>query len=129
MEEVITISQRQSYLHLSASSLRKSAPEVPPFVGVIIAQVSTANAIGSLFLGLRWMSWWRRTEVATNGDQYHIPGHHGGSLPPLERHLVQRSTLQQEDRYRKAWAYICHGWCIHFVACDGGGRPCFASQV
>jgi len=84
MEEVITISQRQSYLHLSASSLRKSAPEVPPFVGVIIAQVSTANAIGSLFLGLRWMSWWRRTKVATNGDQYHIPGHHGAACHRLK---------------------------------------------
>jgi hypothetical protein len=44
MEEAITISQRRSYLHLSASSLHKSAPEVPPFVGVIIAQVSTGGA-------------------------------------------------------------------------------------
>jgi len=67
MEEVITISQRQSYLHLSASSMRKSAPEVPPFVGVIIAQVSTASAIGLLF-GVEMDELVGTNKVASNGD-------------------------------------------------------------
>ena len=43
----------------------------------------------------------------------HIPGHHGGSLPPLERHLVQRSTLNRRITTGKlGLLFVMDGACI-----------------
>jgi len=43
----------------------------------------------------------------------HIPGHHGGSLPLLERHLVQRSTLNRTITTGKlGLLFVMDGACI-----------------